>query len=102
MQSQLLEFIDISNTSLGIAGVVLILTTLVIKYALDYYNKDLDSDEKYPVWISVIIGILASFLSLVAFKQISIRSNSGDILTEPFPTRFGLVPDSAVGVLPNT
>jgi uncharacterized protein YacL len=84
--NNLKNLIDTSNVSLGIAAVVFIITIIITKYILEYYDSNSANKREINVtmFYSLIIALLVSAISLVIMKQVKF-SDSG-ILTNPFPT----------------
>ena len=83
-----MDYVDTSNTSLGVGFFVFLLTVFIVFYLReDTENKQ---DNLMRILYSVVAGIVLGVLTLIGFKQFGNRLGSGsnDILTEPFSTKI--------------
>ncbi len=87
--SNILNNIDMSNTSIFISFIVFIIITFVSKYIIDKQTEDDDEKGVFNIIASISIGAFSSLLSLYTYKYLNRDSN--DILTEPFYSKLNIV-----------
>lgn len=80
------NYVDMSNKSLIIAGVICLAVCILTKVLLDNYsNEEEKRSTVVTVLYSIIAGLISGILTLVVIKQVNMH-NSSEILTDPFPT----------------
>ncbi len=88
-----MDYIDTSNSSIGIGLVIFISVLLISRYHLNihYLIQELEEDNKFTVIYSLLLAFVCSFVCLVLLKQFFIYKGSIATLDEPYSVTVGPV-----------
>lgn len=95
-----MNYIDTSNSSIGIGLVIFVSILLISRYYLNihYAKQGLEEDNKFTIVYSLFVSAVSAMVCLVLLKQFFIYKGSIAILDEP----YSLHPSTSISAAPSS